>query len=98
MLIAVDNGANYSINSQIKDFLPSDDNSDTTIPSQVVSELLLKEPIKHLLIGSPKAITSTQRYLHQLGYAQMDDWSPLLPSPSNPQEVMSILVKQILVQ
>lgn len=40
----------------------------------------------------------TIAYLHQLGYAQVGDWSPLLPSPSSPGEVMSILVRHIVVQ
>ncbi|MEH2170694.1 MAG: hypothetical protein V7K41_29390 [Nostoc sp.] len=57
----------------------------------------LKEPLKHLLIGFSKAVTSTIRYLQIISYADVGDWSPLLPSP-NPGEVMSILNKPILVQ
>ncbi|MDZ7970363.1 MAG: hypothetical protein RM368_36460 [Nostoc sp. DedSLP03] len=57
----------------------------------------LKEPLKHLLIGSSKAVTSTIHYLQIIGYADVGDWSPLLPSP-NPGEVMSILNRPILVQ
>ncbi|MBD2135086.1 hypothetical protein H6F47_22375 [Sphaerospermopsis sp. FACHB-1094] len=57
----------------------------------------LKEPLKHLLIGSPKAVTSTIHYLQVIGYAEVGDWSPLLPSP-NPNEVMSILNRPIVVQ
>ncbi|AFZ28564.1 hypothetical protein Cylst_6343 (plasmid) [Cylindrospermum stagnale PCC 7417] len=56
-----------------------------------------KEPLKHLLIGSPKAVTSTIHYLQVIGYAEVGDWSPLLPSP-NPNEVMSILNRPIVVQ
>ncbi|ALF52530.1 hypothetical protein ACX27_06210 [Nostoc piscinale CENA21] len=56
-----------------------------------------REPIKHLLIGSPKAVTSTIHHLHLLGYANVADWSPLLPT-DNPDEVMSILTRQILMQ
>lgn len=56
-----------------------------------------RETIKHTLIGSSKAVMGTIHVLHQLGYAQVSDWSPLLPSP-NPGEVMSILVRSILVQ
>ncbi len=54
-------------------------------------------PIKHLLIGSPKAVTSTIHYLQVIGYASTGDWSPLLPTV-NPGEVMSILIRQILMQ
>ncbi|MEH1931687.1 hypothetical protein [Nostoc sp.] len=56
-----------------------------------------KEPLKHLLIGSSKAVTSTIHYLQVIGYADVGDWSPLLPSP-NPGEVMSILNRPIVVQ
>lgn len=56
-----------------------------------------REFIKHMLIGSSKAVMSTIHVLHRLGYAEVNDWSPLLPT-ANPGEVMSILVKQILVQ
>jgi len=56
-----------------------------------------RETIKHLLIGSSKAVIGTIRALHQLGYADVGDWSPLLPSP-NPGEVMSILIRSITVQ
>ncbi|MHC5829314.1 MAG: hypothetical protein ACYT04_78710 [Nostoc sp.] len=56
-----------------------------------------REPIKHLLIGSPKAVTSTIHLLQVLGYASVGDWSALLPT-GNPDEVMSILSRQILMQ
>ncbi|WP_152590862.1 hypothetical protein [Nostoc sphaeroides] len=56
-----------------------------------------RERIKHLLIGSPKAVTSTIHYLQVIGYASAGDWSPLQPT-DNPDEVMSILIRQILMQ
>lgn len=56
-----------------------------------------REPIKHVLIGSPQAVTSTIHRLHLIGYASVGDWSPLLPT-ANPDEVMSILIRQILIQ
>ncbi|QSJ16710.1 hypothetical protein JYQ62_34365 [Nostoc sp. UHCC 0702] len=55
-----------------------------------------REPIKHLLIGSPKAVTSTIHYLQMIGYANVGDWSQLIPT-DNPDEVMSILIRQISV-
>jgi hypothetical protein len=55
-----------------------------------------RKPIKHLLIGSPKAVTSTIHYLQVIGYASTGDWSPLLPT-DNPDEVMSILIRQIIM-
>ncbi len=56
-----------------------------------------REPLKHLLIGSPKAVISTIHSLQILCYASVGDWSPLLPT-ANPGEVMSILSRYILVQ
>ncbi|MBN3899761.1 MAG: hypothetical protein HWQ41_32180 [Nostoc sp. NOS(2021)] len=56
-----------------------------------------RECIKHTLIGSAKAVTSTIRVLHQLRYADIGDWSPLLPT-GNTGEVMSILIRSILMQ
>ncbi|NJL60672.1 MAG: hypothetical protein HC903_01110 [Methylacidiphilales bacterium] len=51
-----------------------------------------RETIKYTLIGSSKAVTAIIRVLHQLGYADICDWSPLLPI-DNPGQVMSILVR-----
>ncbi|MBH8563250.1 hypothetical protein I8748_13820 [Nostoc sp. CENA67] len=52
--------------------------------------------IKHVLIGSPKAVTSTIHFLQVIGYANVGDWSPLQQT-ENPDEVMSILIRQISV-
>jgi hypothetical protein len=53
----------------------------------------LQEPekIKHILIGSRKGVTNTIQILHQLGYADVKNWSPLLAT-ENPGEVMSQLI------
>jgi hypothetical protein len=56
-----------------------------------------RKPIKHILIGSEKAVISTIHYLQVIGYASVGDWSPLVPI-GNPDEVMSILIRQILMQ
>ena len=71
-------------------------NDTTVVASVVVPECDRREPLKHLLIGSKKTVISTIHYLHVLGYAHATDWSDLIPT-SNPGEVMSILVKQILI-
>jgi hypothetical protein len=73
--------------------------STTTIPTYLQStHAPERETIKHTLIGSSRAVMGTIRVLHQLGYAQVGDWSPLLPSPTHAGEVMSILVRNITVQ
>ncbi|BAZ09162.1 hypothetical protein NIES4071_09680 [Calothrix sp. NIES-4071] len=56
-----------------------------------------RETLKHLIIGSPKAVKSTINSLQVLGYAQVSDWSQLIPT-ANPGEVMSILSRNIMVQ
>jgi hypothetical protein len=56
-----------------------------------------RQPLKHLLIGSPKAVRGTIHALHVLGYAEVGAWSPLIPT-ANEGEVMSILVRQIRVR
>lgn len=55
------------------------------------------ENIKHILIGSQRAVTITIQVLDQLGYANITDWSPILPS-ENPGEVISVLIRSISVQ
>lgn len=55
-----------------------------------------REPLRHLLIGSPRGVTSTIHNLYGLGYAEVGIWSPLLPTP-NPGEVMSILTRYIFL-
>ncbi|MEA5502471.1 hypothetical protein VB735_04985 [Halotia wernerae UHCC 0503] len=85
-----------SAQSKLEQFLG--ENLDTPILNQSTENSFPKrEPIKHLLIGSPKAVTSTIHYLQVIGYASVGDWSPLLPA-DNPDEVMSILIRQILMQ
>jgi hypothetical protein len=85
----------------IQDFLPSADTSNTPVTAPQASDsdktAPEREPIKHTLIGSPKAVKSTIRVLHQLRYAEISDWSPQVPT-GNTGEVMSILIRSILVQ
>ncbi|WGV28910.1 hypothetical protein [Halotia branconii] len=84
-----------SAQSKLEQFLG--ENLDTPTPNQSTENPFSnREPIKHLLIGSPKAVTSTIHYLQVIGYANVRDWSPLLPT-NNSDEVMSILIRQILM-
>lgn len=61
---------------------------DATIPG--------REPLKHLLIGSPRVVKNAIHGLYALGYAEVGAWSPLLPT-SNVGEVMSILIKYVVL-
>ncbi|WGV25144.1 hypothetical protein [Halotia branconii] len=84
-----------SAQSKLEQYLHGEDTP--TFNQSTKNQFPQREPIKHLLIGSPKAVTSTIHYLQVLGYAHVGDWSPLLPT-ANPDEVMSILTRQILMQ
>jgi hypothetical protein len=86
------------VNSRITSLIPDADDQSTPVLSQTDSPTAPnREPLKHMLIGSPKAVTSTIHYLQVIGYADVGDWSPLMPSP-NSNEVMSILNRPIMVQ
>ncbi|MBD2429723.1 MULTISPECIES: hypothetical protein [Fischerella] len=50
-----------------------------------------RESVKVVIYGSKKGVNSTIVSLYKLGFAQMNEWSPLVPT-SKPGEVMSILV------
>lgn len=80
---------------QLEQYLHGNDLNAPTLNQSTQNPSTKREPIKHLLIGSPKTVNSTIRYLQVIGYANVGDWSPLLPT-TNPGEVMSILSRQIL--
>jgi hypothetical protein len=82
-----------------RSFIADVSNQVLAIPSSqpIISEIREREKIKHTLIGSSKAVIGTIRVLHQLGYADICEWSPLLAT-NNPGEVMSVLIRLIVVQ
>jgi hypothetical protein len=53
------------------------------------------DPLKHLLIGSPRAIQQTIHRLHNLGYADAGLWSPLLALPQ-PQLVITATAGEMM--
>ena len=56
-----------------------------------------QEP-KQILIGSLEVVKSAIYRFHLTGEVQISDWSPLLPNPNNPNEVISIFVGHMTVQ
>ena len=54
-----------------------------------------RESVKVVIYGSKKGVNNTILTLYKLGFAEVNEWSPLLPS-SNSGEVMSILTRHIL--
>lgn len=55
-----------------------------------------RESLRILIIGSRQGVTNTIQTLHRLRFAEVREWSPLLPAP-NSGEVMSILTRYILM-
>ncbi|MBW4676582.1 MAG: hypothetical protein KME52_21985 [Desmonostoc geniculatum HA4340-LM1] len=83
--------------SQLQQYLSGENLNIPALNQPAQNPLPKREPIKHTLIGSSKAVTSTIHYLQVIGYASAGDWSLLVPT-GNADEVMSILIRQILMQ
>ena len=56
-----------------------------------------REPVKILLIGSPKGVNNIIQTLYRLRFAEVREWSPLQPT-ANPGEVVSILKRQLSIR
>ncbi|MEH2335167.1 hypothetical protein [Nostoc sp.] len=54
-----------------------------------------REPVSFLVIGSRQTVTNTIHTLYRMGFAQISEWSPLLPA-SEPGKVMKILTRSVL--
>ena len=85
--------------SKHQSFIAEASNQEKAIvsPQPIISQHLEPEKIKHILIGSKEAVIATIETLHQLGYANVRDWTPLLAT-SNPGEVTSVLIRSIKAQ
>ena len=79
-----------------KNFLANPPVTDTATATVPVAEPPPpdREPVKILLIGSPKAVRSIIHILYSLGFASVSEWSPLQPA-QKPGEVMSILMRYL---
>jgi ACT domain-containing protein len=51
------------------------------------------EQLRIVLIGSANQIVQTTHQLHSLGFADVNDWSPLLPLP-NSSDLFSLLTRR----
>jgi hypothetical protein len=54
-----------------------------------------REPVRLMLVGSRKGVTRIIHRLHILGFAEADEWSPILPG-RNSGEVMRVLTRHIV--
>ncbi|MBW4580897.1 MAG: hypothetical protein KME42_15125 [Tildeniella nuda ZEHNDER 1965/U140] len=78
-----------------ENFLLSASNaSDFTASKKSRDQTSDRESLRILVIGSRQGVTGTIQTLHRLRFAEVREWSPLLPGP-NPGEVMSILARSI---
>ena len=94
---AASEGGNYEVQNTIQAFLSSTDPNAPGLSETNAQTIPCREPLRHLLIGTPKAVISTIHYLKVVGYAEVSDWSRPQPT-TNPGEVISILDRIILVQ
>ena len=53
-----------------------------------------EEQIRHLLFGRSSGLQTAIQRLHQLGYAEPNDWSKPMAT-GRPNEVMAVLTKRI---
>jgi hypothetical protein len=56
-----------------------------------------REPIRHLLFGSPAAVRRSILILHRLGYAEPSAWSRLQQT-NTPGQVMSVLTQHLRME
>ena len=55
-----------------------------------------KKPIRLLAAGIPDGVNGMVQHLHVIGFAEIGEWSPPLPSPV-PGEVIRILTRYIII-
>ena len=53
-----------------------------------------REPVQILVIGSAEGITNIVRTLYRLRFAEVNEWSPLLPAPV-PEKLMRTVIRYI---
>jgi hypothetical protein len=56
-----------------------------------------REPVRLMAIGSREGVLRVIHTLHRLRFAEVSEWSPLLPAPT-PGEVMSILTRYLCLK
>ena len=66
--------------------------SATVQPANPKDTSQTKEPIRHMLFGSPAGVRQVVHLLHKLGYAEPNAWSRPMPT-GRPGEVMAILTR-----
>jgi hypothetical protein len=75
-----------------------------TVSATDVQPFPKREPLRHLLLGSPQGVQQTIHRLHNLGYVEAGLWSSQLPIPNQELiitpyegEVLSLLVRYLVL-
>lgn len=55
-----------------------------------------REPVKILIIGSPKGVNNMIQTLYRHRFAEVKEWSALQPT-AKPGEVVSIIIRQVSI-
>lgn len=79
-------------------FLTIADETDSSLEvnqSELEARSPNREPLRLLAIGSRQGVTDTIQTLHRLRFAEVSEWSPLMPT-ATPGEVMSILTRYLV--
>ncbi len=81
----------------IENFLPTSPVESSDSPGLAIEAVSGRDAVRLIAIGSRHSVLSVIYALHRLHFAQVGDWSPLLPAPT-PGEVMSILTRYVSAQ
>ena len=79
---------------------PTDESTGSVPPTNLPPlEIALNMPhpdsLRLIAVASPEIIRATIKSLHKLGYADLNDWSKLLPTAC-PGQMMAILTKRVV--
>lgn len=80
-----------------EDFLPDSSFAPETPQPTTSPPEPKRDPLKVLIISSPKGVNNTIHTFYRLGYAQVSEWSKPQPT-QNPGEVMSVLSRRIAIE
>jgi hypothetical protein len=83
----------------IQSFIATDNQTASLSASlqRTVNPGTTRESVRLMAIGSREGVLRVIHTLHRLRFAEVSEWSPLLPAPT-PGEVMSILTRYLCMK
>lgn len=93
----VQNGSTSMAPNFLPDFGDGSNFGDGNFPLSPSEPTSGREPIRHLLFGSPVAVRRSILILHRLGYAEPSAWSRLQQT-NTPGQVMSVLTQHLRIE